>query len=236
MSTPVFTYFYNSMFVTVCYFKAVDIFSLEPDGTRGERKALRPYNMCFSVLRKPDYIFTVKNSFENFTKSWGRWSEMEFLNGFFSQGYLAYTWVLSNSSFCLVFYPHFSFLQNAIHEYTRVFKTRVWEYGFFKNPPIERTVSSMKQKTWVFHQTNVQEFHLRQCFGISITGHSFTLLISYVQLSNITGKQDPHCYKTFRRIPPPSPDDARLILLYRGKWLLHIVRKFAPSATEVFCR
>jgi hypothetical protein len=26
-----------------------------------------------------------------------------------------------------------------------------------------------------------------------------------------------HCYKTFRRIPPPSPDDARLILLYRGK-------------------
>ena len=26
-----------------------------------------------------------------------------------------------------------------------------------------------------------------------------------------------HCYKTFCRIPPPSPDDARLILLYRGK-------------------
>ncbi len=26
-----------------------------------------------------------------------------------------------------------------------------------------------------------------------------------------------HCYKTFRRIPPPSPDDAGLILLGRGK-------------------
>ncbi len=41
-----------------------------------------------------------------------------------------------------------------------------------------------------------------------------------------------HCYKTFRRIPPPSPDDTRLILLYRGKWLLHIVRKFAPSVDQ----
>ncbi len=43
-----------------------------------------------------------------------------------------------------------------------------------------------------------------------------------------------HCYKTFQRIPPPSPDDAGLILLGTGKWLLHIVREFAPSATEVF--
>jgi hypothetical protein len=45
-----------------------------------------------------------------------------------------------------------------------------------------------------------------------------------------------HCYKTFRRIPPPSPDDARLILLYRGKRLLYMGREFAPSAsgTEVF--
>ncbi len=44
----------------------------------------------------------------------------------------------------------------------------------------------------------------------------------------------PHCYKTFRRIPPPSPDDARLILLYRGKLLLYMGREFAPSGTEVF--
>jgi hypothetical protein len=43
-----------------------------------------------------------------------------------------------------------------------------------------------------------------------------------------------HCYKTFRRIPPPSPDDARLILLYRGKRLLYMGREFAPSGTEVF--
>ncbi len=43
-----------------------------------------------------------------------------------------------------------------------------------------------------------------------------------------------HCYKTFRRIPPPSPDDARLILLYRGKQLIYMGREFAPSGTEVF--
>jgi hypothetical protein len=42
------------------------------------------------------------------------------------------------------------------------------------------------------------------------------------------------CYKTFRRIPPPSPDDARLILLYRGKRLLYMGREFEPSGTEVF--
>jgi hypothetical protein len=43
-----------------------------------------------------------------------------------------------------------------------------------------------------------------------------------------------HCYKTFRRIPPQSPDDARLILLYRGKLLLYMGREFAPSGSEVF--
>ncbi len=43
-----------------------------------------------------------------------------------------------------------------------------------------------------------------------------------------------HCYKTFRRIPPPSPDDARLILLYKGKRLLYMGREFTPSVTEVF--
>jgi hypothetical protein len=45
---------------------------------------------------------------------------------------------------------------------------------------------------------------------------------------------DLHCYKTFRRIPPPSPDDAGLILLGRGKRLLYMGREFAPSGTEVF--
>ncbi len=41
------------------------------------------------------------------------------------------------------------------------FITRV-EYGmvFFKNPPVEGTVNSMRQKTWVFCQIDVQEFHL----------------------------------------------------------------------------
>ncbi len=43
-----------------------------------------------------------------------------------------------------------------------------------------------------------------------------------------------HCYKTFRRIPPPIPDDASLILLYRGKRLIYMGREFAPSGTEVF--
>jgi hypothetical protein len=43
-----------------------------------------------------------------------------------------------------------------------------------------------------------------------------------------------HCYKTFRRIPPPSTDDAGLILLGRGKQMLYMGREFAPSGTEVF--
>jgi hypothetical protein len=47
-------------------------------------------------------------------------------------------------------------------------------------------------------------------------------------------ESDLHCYKTFRRIPPPSPDGARLILLVRGKRLLYMGREFAPSGTEVF--
>ncbi len=46
--------------------------------------------------------------------------------------------------------------------------------------------------------------------------------------------RSPHCYKTFRRIPPPSTDDAGLILLGRGKRLLYMGREFAPSGTEVF--
>ncbi len=40
--------------------------------------------------------------------------EMEFLNGIFSRGF--YTRIFSNLSFCLVFYPNFSVLQNAINE------------------------------------------------------------------------------------------------------------------------
>ncbi len=42
------------------------------------------------------------------------------------------------------------------------------------------------------------------------------------------------CYKTFRRIPPPSTDGAGLILLGRGKRLLYMGREFAPSGTKVF--
>ncbi len=47
--------------------------------------------------------------------------EMEFLNSIFSQGFWAQTRVLSDSSFYLVFYPHFSFLQNAIHKQSQFF-------------------------------------------------------------------------------------------------------------------
>jgi hypothetical protein len=47
-------------------------------------------------------------------------------------------------------------------------------------------------------------------------------------------KNTVHCYKTFRRIPPPSTDDAGLILLGRGKRLLYMGWEFAPSGTKVF--
>jgi hypothetical protein len=65
--------------------------------------------------------------------------EMEFLNDIFSRGFRAKLEFFSDSSFCLVFYLHFSILLNAFHEKTQVvlfcgffaciFKTRV-EYGF----------------------------------------------------------------------------------------------------------
>ncbi len=55
------------------------------------------------------------------------YAEMEILNSIFL-GFLGIYWVFSDSSFCLVFYPHFSLLQNAVHEKNRVFLFR----GFFK--------------------------------------------------------------------------------------------------------
>jgi hypothetical protein len=42
--------------------------------------------------------------------------EMKFFIGIFSRGFWAETRVFSVSSFCLVSFSHFSFLQNAIHE------------------------------------------------------------------------------------------------------------------------
>jgi hypothetical protein len=84
---------------------------------------------------------------------------MEFLNSIFSRGFWALTRVFSQSSFCLVFYPHFSILQNVFHEKTLVFlfrgffirivKARI-EYGFPQNPRIEGTVNSMEQKARIF--------------------------------------------------------------------------------------
>jgi hypothetical protein len=69
----------------------------------------------------------------------------------------------------MVFYPHFSVLQNAIHDtllcscfadfFMNIFNTRE-EYGFLLNPPVEGIVNSIEQKTRVFCQTDVQEFHL----------------------------------------------------------------------------
>jgi hypothetical protein len=44
-------------------------------------------------------------------------TEMEFLNGIFGRGFRAKNRVFSDSSFCLVFYPHFSVLQNPTHEF-----------------------------------------------------------------------------------------------------------------------
>jgi hypothetical protein len=40
-----------------------------------------------------------------------------------------------------------------------ILKTRV-EYGFLSYPPVGGTVNSMEQKTRVFRQIYVQEFHL----------------------------------------------------------------------------
>ncbi len=67
------------------------------------------------------------------------------------------------------FLPSFSFLQDAIHEQTRVFlfaeffisifKTRV-ESGFLLKSANRKTVNNMEQKTWVLCQIDVQEFHL----------------------------------------------------------------------------
>ncbi len=68
--------------------------------------------------------------------------------------------------FCMIFYPHFSFLQNGIHEQPRIFLFRGLFVRFFKtmqkslNPPVEGTVNSKEQKTRVFWQIDVQELHL----------------------------------------------------------------------------
>ncbi len=55
---------------------------------------------------------------------------LEFLSGFLPAYFYStkcYSWQDSDLSFCLVLYPHFFILQNAIHEKTRVFLSR----GFF---------------------------------------------------------------------------------------------------------
>jgi hypothetical protein len=63
------------------------------------------------------------------------WPEMEFLNGIFCRFFWAYTRVFSDSSFCQLFYPHFSVLKMLFmnrlnrHIFVRGFKTRE-EFGF----------------------------------------------------------------------------------------------------------
>jgi hypothetical protein len=56
---------------------------------------------------------------------------------------------------------------------------------------------------------------------ISFTGAFLDVRHSVLFISNkfcdLSLRHCMHCYKTFRRIPPPSPDDAGLILLGRGK-------------------
>jgi hypothetical protein len=74
---------------------------------------------------------------------------MEFLNGIFTRGFWAYTRVFSDSSFCLVFYPHFSFLQNDTFRladfFACIFKTKV-ESGFPLKSVSRNTVNSMWSK------------------------------------------------------------------------------------------
>jgi len=103
--------------------------------------------------------------------------EMEFLNG-------PLAWFLGiNSSLCLVIYPHFSVLQNVIHELSRlsyfadffVRKTRE-KYGFLENPPGEGSVNSMEQKTRVFWQIDVQEFKLYSGYCIYVLSAVFVFV------------------------------------------------------------
>jgi hypothetical protein len=56
---------------------------------------------------------------------------MELLNVIFSQGF----WV-SDSRFCLVFYPRFPVLQNAIHEEAQVFLFREF-FAWILKPEME---------------------------------------------------------------------------------------------------
>ncbi len=72
-----------------------------------------------------------------------RTPEMEFLNAILS---------FLDSRFCLVFYPHFSWIDSSFlfHGlFVRITKTRI-KYGLLKNPQVEGTVNSIERKTWVF--------------------------------------------------------------------------------------
>ncbi len=74
------------------------------------------------------------------------------------------------SSQTRVFYPHFPFYKILFMNrlefpcftdfFVCIFKTRA-EYGFLQNPPEEGTENSIEQKTRVFCQIDVQEFHFR---------------------------------------------------------------------------
>jgi hypothetical protein len=84
---------------------------------------------------------------------------MEFWNGIFFEVSWhklesSQTRVLSDSSLCLVFYPHFPFYKivfmnrpefSCFSDFCKGFKTRE-EYGFLENPPVELTVNSMDQR------------------------------------------------------------------------------------------
>ncbi len=75
----------------------------------------------------------------------------------------------SSHRYCLVFYPRVYVLQKAFpwidssflvsRIFAWVYKTSV-EYGFLSNPLAAGTVNCIEQKTRVFGQTDVQEFHL----------------------------------------------------------------------------
>jgi hypothetical protein len=65
------------------------------------------------------------------------------------------------------------------------------EYGFLENPPVERAVNSMEQKTWVFCQVDAQEFHLRSCLVKNTTARiswysSYRLNVQSRTITNCT--------------------------------------------------
>ncbi len=102
-------YLYINMYVVICskLFQKIS------------PKFKKPSCYCRSFIFIPsaESEQPTNNNVSNLSQNWtlkkrsflNMHSEMEFLNSIFSRDFWAYTRVLSDLSFCLVFFPHFSF-------------------------------------------------------------------------------------------------------------------------------